>query len=158
MAKNSDLYETAIPEEETAKQIKKKEKAKKKQEKKNRNLEEDEEERAGGKLILFFVTLLIIAIWLGIIAILVKSDVGGFGSSVLYPILKDVPYVNVILPEPEGGEYTQDSTDAYRTLDEAKEQIKELETALDTALENASNDAKVIEAVSYTHLTLPTKA
>lgn len=145
MAKNSDLYETAIPEEETAKQIKKKEKAKKKQEKKNRNLEEDEEERAGGKLILFFVTLLIIAIWLGIIAILVKSDVGGFGSSVLYPILKDVPYVNVILPEPEGGDYTQDTTDAYRTLDEAKERIKELETALDTALENTSNDAKVIE-------------
>ena len=36
----------------------------------------------------------------------VKLDIGGFGSSVLRPILKDVPVVNTILPEPtEADEY-----------------------------------------------------
>ena len=57
------------------------------------NNTQEEEEKAGGKLVLALVTILIIAIWLGIIAILIKTDVGGFGSSVLYPVLKDVPYI-----------------------------------------------------------------
>ena len=47
----------------------------------------------------FFVTLIIILIWLAIIVLLIKCDVGGFGSSVLAPVLKDVPYVNKILPD-----------------------------------------------------------
>lgn len=37
--------------------------------------------------------------WLIIMALLVKLDVGGFGSTVLAPILKDVPYINRILPD-----------------------------------------------------------
>ncbi len=65
---------------------------------------EEEEEKAGSKLVLALVTVLIIAIWLGIIAILIKTDVGGFGSSVLYPALKDVPYINKILPTPDNAD------------------------------------------------------
>ena len=60
---------------------------------------EEEEEQAGGKLVLALVTILIIAIWLGIIAILIKTDVGGFGSSILYTLLKDVPYIKQCIKE-----------------------------------------------------------
>ena len=89
---------------EKRKREKKAAKEKKKAEKGNSvDDEEEEEEKGSGKIVLFLVTLLIIAIWLGIIALLIKTDVGGFGSSVLYPVLKDVPYVNKILPKPESG-------------------------------------------------------
>ena len=85
---------------------KKKREKKEKKEKKNAKgnapePEEDEDEKGGGRLILVLTTILIIAIWMGIIGILIKTDVGGFGSTVLYPLLKDVPYVNKILPQPE---------------------------------------------------------
>lgn len=137
-----------------AKQRKKEEKERKKQEKKQEKerkereaaASEAEEEKAGGKLVLFFVTLLIIAIWLGIIALLIKSDVGGFGSSVLYPILKDVPYVNKILPEPEGDYVEPDSESArYRTLEDALARIRELEQELDAVSGKGSEDLKTIE-------------
>ena len=53
----------------------------------------------GGKLLIVLVTVIIVVVWLAILALLVKLDVGGFGSTVLHPMLKDVPYVNMILPE-----------------------------------------------------------
>ncbi len=62
-------------------------------------LPEDEERLGiGGGIIMAFVVLLILLIWLVIFAFLVKMDVGGFGSTVLFPVLKDVPYVNHVLP------------------------------------------------------------
>ena len=45
------------------------------------------------------ITFLIILIWLAIMALLVKLDVGGFGSNILAPLIRDIPYVNLILPE-----------------------------------------------------------
>ena len=48
----------------------------------------EEQETVGGKLIVAVATIVIIAIWLGILALLVRLDVGGFGSTVLYPILR----------------------------------------------------------------------
>ena len=65
----------------------------------NDDLDMDDETSTGGKIAVFFVTLIIILIWLAIIVLLIKCDVGGFGSSVLAPVLKDVPYVNKILPD-----------------------------------------------------------
>ena len=62
----------------------------------NDDLDMDDETSTGGKITVFFVTLIIILIWLAIIVLLIKCDVGGFGSSVLAPVLKDVPYVNKI--------------------------------------------------------------
>ncbi|MCI8785991.1 MAG: hypothetical protein HFI84_04940 [Eubacterium sp.] len=91
------------------------------------------EEEGGSRLAVFFVTLVIIAIWLAILVLLVKMDVGGFGSTVLKPLLKDVPYVNRILPDADdeltlgtesGTEYP------YTTLDEAVARIKALEIEL----------------------------
>ena len=108
--------------------------------------DDDEEEKGSSKIVLALVTILIIAIWLGIIAILIKSDVGGFGSSVLYPLLKDVPYINKILPEPESSTEQTESTEyQYGSLSEAIERIKELEQELDAANSTDKKDKKKIK-------------
>lgn len=97
-----------------------------------------EEETTGSKIAVFFVTLIIIIIWLAIIALLIKWDVGGFGSTVLRPLLKDVPYINKILPDaPEDELSTEESP--YSSLDDAIQQIKSLELKLAEA-QNAANE------------------
>lgn len=131
---------------EKRKREKKAAKEKKKAEKGNSvDDEEEEEEKGSGKIVLFLVTLLIIAIWLGIIALLIKTDVGGFGSSVLYPVLKDVPYVNKILPKPESGVTAENTQSQYGSLDEAVDRIKELEMQLDAANSKNKKDQKKIK-------------
>lgn len=102
----------------------------------------ENEEGIGSKIVLVLVTLLIILIWLGIIVILIKFDVGGFGSTILRPIIKDVPYVNMILPEPD---VLEDNTEyQYETIEDAVDRIKELENMLDEALGSNSTDAEKI--------------
>ena len=125
----------------------KKEKKEKKNAKGNASEpEEDEDEKGGGRLILVLTTILIIALWMGIIGILIKTDVGGFGSTVLYPLLKDVPYVNKILPQPEETvEQTEGTEHQYGSLSEAISQIKELEKELDEASSTNKNDKKKIK-------------
>ena len=56
-----------------------------------------EDEEAGGVSV-FLVTVVIVIIWIAILCLLIKLDVGGFGSGVLAPVLKDVPVINKILP------------------------------------------------------------
>lgn len=107
--------------------------------------DEELEEGLGSKLVLVFVTLLIILIWLGIIVLLIKGDVGGFGSTVLRPLIKDVPYLNMILPEDDT--VTEDTEYQYETIDDAVERIKELEAMLDEALGNSSADEETIAAL-----------
>lgn len=87
----------------------------------------------GGKLAVFLATLIIIAIWLGILILVIKWDVGGFGSTVMYPILKDVPYLNKILPEVDVPIEQQEYP--YTTVGEATEYVKQLETKLAKAQE-----------------------
>ena len=130
---------------EKRKREKKAAKEKKKAEKEASENEDDEEEKGSSKIVLFLVTLLIIVIWLGIIALLIKSDVGGFGSSVLYPVLKDVPYVNKILPKPENDISSENTQSQYGSLDEAVERIKELELQLDEANSTNKKDKKKIK-------------
>lgn len=133
-----------------ARASKKEEKARKKEEKRREKLlqaglspeevekaietGEDPDVEGGSRLAVFFVTLVIIAIWLAILSLLVKMDVGGFGSAVLKPLLKDVPYINRILPAEEGEEAALSNTEnteyPYATLDEAIARIKALEIEL----------------------------
>ena len=141
------------------KAAKKAEKARRKEEKRNRKLakkeakkngttDEFEEESGGGKAAVVFVTLMIIVIWIAILAVLIHFDVGGFGSTVMQPILKDVPYVNKILPKTEEEETKtkEDSKYPYKTVDEAVAYIKELEKELADAKEsNSENDASVAD-------------
>lgn len=91
-----------------------------------------EEEEEGGGLISALVVVFIVLIWLAILALLVKLDVGGFGSGVLYPIFKDIPGINKILPDNIDEELEQESE--FGSLDEAlaeiarlRERVKELE-------------------------------
>ena len=69
------------------------------------------EEEEGGGFFTFLATVAIIAVWLGIVCLIIKLDVGGFGSGVLTPLLKDVPVVNKILPDETTGNVTEESTE-----------------------------------------------
>ncbi len=82
------------------------------------------EEGKGSKAVTIIIVLVIVIIWLAIFGVLIKLDVGGFGSGVMYPILKDVPVLSMVLPEPKEAE---NNVKIYDDLDEANEKIKELE-------------------------------
>ncbi len=112
-----------------AEKARKKEEKKEKKEKKAQEDSPEEEESGGSKIAVAAATVVFIAIWLAILALIVKMDVGGFGSTVLHPILKDVPYLNKILPETvqEEEDPVVDAQYPYSTLDEAIARIKELE-------------------------------
>jgi hypothetical protein len=60
-----------------------------------------DDDEVGGGIPVFLVTGLIVVVWIAILCLLVKLDVGGFGSGVLAPILKDVPVISKILPASE---------------------------------------------------------
>ena len=109
-------------------------------EKGNPIVEEEAEESLASKLVLVFVTLLIILVWLGIIVLLIKFDVGGFGSTILRPLIKDVPYINMILPASEESE--EGTAYYFETVEDAVVRIKELEQMLDESYTNntASTD------------------
>ena len=107
---------------------------------------EDENESTGNKFVLFVVTLLVIVIWLGIIALLIKTDVGGFGSTVLYPYLKDVKYVNKILPE-VSSDADVDTEHQFDSIDDAVNRIKELELQLDEANASLTTDSETIDSL-----------
>jgi len=103
---------------------------------------EDEE---GGGFSVFLVTLIIIVVWLGILALLIKLDVGGFGSGVLAPLLSDVPVIKMILPESEEVEVADgESYGGYTSLKDAVTQIEKLELQLQSAQTNLDSDAKEI--------------
>ena len=145
----ADEKEEVLDAKAARKAEKKAEKQRKKEEKKlakQQELEDDTEESSGGsKVALGFVTLIIIIIWLAILALLVKMDVGGFGSTVLAPVLKDVPYINKILPATDESELdTEDTEYPYQTLDEAVAYIKELELELQTAQEGSSENSAYV--------------
>lgn len=105
-------------------------------------LSEDEEP---GGVSVFLVTVVIVIIWLAILCLLIKLDVGGFGSGVLAPVLKDVPVVNKILPA--DSVVTTDDEEAYggySSLRDAVDYIRELELELEHAQSTTSTDYEEI--------------
>ncbi|WP_051538055.1 hypothetical protein [Butyrivibrio proteoclasticus] len=92
-------------------------------------------DNAGG-MATIVITLLIILIWLAIMALLVKLDVGGFGSDILAPLLRDIPYVSFILPEGNRStvdvavDYSSADGSGITTLEDATAYIKQLEQEL----------------------------
>lgn len=83
------------------------------------------------------VLILSITTFLSVMALLIKCDVGGFGSSILRPVLKDVPVIKELLPPPSDAEVAKESDYPYDTLEEALEQIKLQEAAI------GSKDAEI---------------
>lgn len=84
----------------------------------------DGEEEEGGGILSVIVVIFIVLIWLAILALLIKLDVGGFGSGVLYPVFKDVPGINKILPDNIDEELEQEIE--FASLDDALDEIVRL--------------------------------
>ncbi|MBD9152424.1 MAG: hypothetical protein EGP77_09610 [Lachnospiraceae bacterium] len=158
-SKNSNMS-TDAPEmqmqqlKESKKQFKQEQKNQRKEAKKKaKELESQEreldEQIDGSSASVVIVTLFIILIWLGILVLLVKMDVGGFGSNVLTPILKDVPVVNKILPSESTTETTknEEAYGGYNSLKDAVEQIKTLEKQLDQAQSTNATYAEQIDTL-----------
>ena len=148
MADNEELEEKVDKKKlkEEKKKAKREAREAKKKAKADRDEMEDENESTGNKFVLFVVTLLVIVIWLGIIALLIKTDVGGFGSTVLYPYLKDVKYVNKILPE-VSSDADVDTEHQFDSIDDAVNRIKELELQLDEANSSLTTDSETIDSL-----------
>lgn len=148
MADNEELEEKVDKKKlkEEKKKAKREAREAKKKAKADRDELEDENESTGNKFVLFVVTLLVIVIWLGIIALLIKTDVGGFGSTVIYPYLKDVKYVNKILPE-VSSDADVDTEHQFDSIDDAVDRIKELELQLDEANSSLTTDSETIDSL-----------
>ncbi len=99
-------------------------------------------EGGGSRLVTALIALVIILIWLAVFAFLIKLDVGGIGSNILYPVLKDVPVVNKILPNPSEEMQAEEDNYQYTTLRAANERIKALESQLESqgGTANANSD------------------
>lgn len=120
------------------KKLKAEQKAQKKEAKKRAKeiaaREEELDEDSSGPVII--TTLIIILVWIGIICALVKLDIGGFGSQVLAPVLKNVPVINKILPDETTGNVVEDEEEetvdlaGYSSLEQAVDDINELEEEL----------------------------
>ena len=148
------------PEEEQLKQLKESQKAfkqeqknqKKEAKKRAKELENQEreldEQIDGTNASVVVVTIFIIVIWLGILCLLVKMDVGGFGSNVLTPILKDVPVINKILPSESGVETTKDKAyGGYNSIKDAVEEINSLEKQMEQLRNTNTTYSEQIEAL-----------
>lgn len=102
----------------------------------------DMEEGGGNKIVTILIALIIIVLWLGLFALCIKLDVGGFGSSVMTPLFKNVPVINKILPDdksvPSKDEYP------YKSLGEAINYIKELEKQIKTLTDSGAADSETI--------------
>lgn len=112
----------------------------------------DEADDAGG-LSIAMVTIIIIVIWIAILALLIKLDVGGLGSTVMRPLLKDVPVVNAILPAESslGSNISttpeEDPYMGFTSLDEAVAYIRQLEREMAELKNSSGNDSVRVEAL-----------
>ncbi|MBR3770932.1 MAG: hypothetical protein IKL07_01545 [Clostridium sp.] len=105
---------------------------------------DEKEESKGGVILSTITAIVIILICLGAFALLIKFDVGGFGSGVLRPKLKDVPIINKILPDYTDNEYFEENQSQYSTLESAVARIKELELELaDTQNQDLNNSETI---------------
>lgn len=128
---------------EEKKQLKKEQKAQRKEAKRRAaEIAKQEEalgEDSGNGIVTLAATLLIVVLWLAVICVVIKLDIGGFGSGVLTPILKDVPILNKILPGTGITETVEpDSYGGYSSLEEAVAYIRQLELELER-VQTASN-------------------
>jgi flagellar motility protein MotE (MotC chaperone) len=102
-----------------------------------------EKKKSGGVL---FTTLVIIGIliaWIILFIVIIRSDVGGIGTS-LRPALKDVPVINWILPPVSEEQVAFEENYPYQDLKEAVGVIKQLEVQIDTLTKERDDAATQI--------------
>ncbi len=103
-----------------------------------------QEESTGSKAITVLIVFIIVIIWLAVFGVLIKLDVGGFGSQVLTPVLKDIPVINKILPNSGVDDYSDKYN--FNSMSDAVERIQELERQLAAATDTKSaNDSEIKE-------------
>lgn len=123
--------------EEEKKKLKAEQKAQRKEAKKRakeiaRKEDELAEESEKNGMVTFLATLIIVILWLAVVCVIIKLDIGGFGSTVLKPILEDVPLVNKILPGVSLTETNDpESYGGFTSLRDAVDQLKQLELEID---------------------------
>lgn len=152
------MADEELLEEEDSKKKKKKEK-KKKNEEAGANFDAvvgdngsalytdaDEEDEEGGGILSVLVVIFIIIIWMAILCLLVKLDVGGFGSGVLYPVFKNTPVINRILPDNIDEELESDAE--FRNLNDALAEIKRLREHISDLEEKGSSAASSEEVAT----------
>jgi len=110
----------------------------------NKKKAADNEKKEGNKALTTVIALLIVIIWLAIFGVLIKLDVGGFGSGVLRPILKDVPVVNQILPSVPDGQIAAENNYTYNSLPEAIAKINELENTIADMKKSSKNGSSKV--------------
>lgn len=97
----------------------------------------------------FFIVILIILIWIAILALLIKLDIGGFGSGTLYPILKDVPVVSKILPDvTETEEYVgefDNLPDALAEIERLNSVVEQLKQEKEKGSDEDSEEIKTLK-------------
>jgi len=135
---------------EEQKKEKKEQKSRKKEAKKRAKELAEEEARImddeGGGFSVFVTTLIIILVWIAILCALIKLDVGGFGSGVLTPILKDVPVVNKILPdETVTGEAEDVDISGYTSIRDAVREIDALQQELNALTADIETKDEMIQ-------------
>ncbi|MBQ7558464.1 MAG: hypothetical protein IJT00_10440 [Lachnospiraceae bacterium] len=133
--KDTELFDPAAEKKEIAEQRKALKAEQKEQRKaakaRAKELQEREdrvaEEEGPGGLSVVLVTFFIVLIWVVIVCLLIKLDVGGFGSNVLAPIIGDIPVVNKILPSDSLSGGLTEEYEGYKSTREAVAYIKQLE-------------------------------
>lgn len=132
-----------------AEQKKQKAEAKKKAKELAAQEEEWESDSNGSMFSVVLVTILLVVIWAGIFCLIVKLDIGGLGSNVMAPILKDIPVIKYILPKNSITESEDlESYYGYSSLEDAVNQIKTMEKQLEELTNLKSTNAEQIAALS----------
>lgn len=144
MAKQEDPRQIAVKAEKDQiksdkKQLKNEQKQQKKEARRRaKEIAKREDELAdddeGGGFGTLLATIMIVMVWLAVILVIIKLDVGGFGSKVLTPILGEVPVLNRILPGNSVLETNDpESYGGYTSLVDAVDYIRQLELELERA-------------------------
>lgn len=141
-------------EQEKKKILEDQKKAKKEAKKKAKEISKKEsdlyDENSGGSMFsAILITLVLIVVWVGIFCLIVKLDIGGVGTNVFAPILKDIPVANKILPKDSLTE-TEDleSYYGYTSLADAVDRVKLLETELNNINSENELNKEQIEALT----------
>ena len=107
-------------------------------------VEGEENEGIISKIISILIWLFIIVILMSIIIIFIKLDIGKIGTQVLRPVLKNVPVVNLVLPEVPDDVIADEEGYEYDNLTDAVEKIKELQQKIDNLEKtNVENDKTI---------------
>ena len=95
----------------------------------------EKKKKSNGTLATLIVVLGIMLIWLLLLGVLLRLDVGGIGTS-LRPSLKNIPILSWLLPPVSEDQLIWEENYPYESIVDAVNRIKELEIELDTATQS----------------------